>query len=130
MKSRTSNTVFLTSASCTSSWQSKPFPLGTYSGVSFQAAYSGSFVGTLRLQVSNDNGYIYEQARGVSGSITDIYNWTNVPDAAVAISGSFVQGNAFWNYPLAFAKWGRVAYEATGSISGFVTSVCAFGKWS
>lgn len=125
----TTNTLFLTSASCSSSWQSKPFPLQTFVGVSVQAAYSGTFNGTLRLQVSNDNGFNYETSKEQPVPINDIVNWTNVPDPAPAtISGSFAQGNAFWNYPFSYAKWLRLSFEATGSNPGFVQSVAIQGK--
>lgn len=128
MKSFTQNTLFLTSASCSSSWQSKPFPLQTYDGVSVQAAYSGSFNGTLRLQVSNDNGYNYLASKDAPVPTTDIFNWTDVPDSTLTISGSFTGGNAFWNYPFAYARWLRAKYEATGSNPGFVTSLNVSAK--
>jgi hypothetical protein len=112
MTSFTQNTTYITSASCTSSWTGKPFSLASFAGVSFQASLSGSFNGVLRLQVSNDNGYAYWQSKDAPVPRNDVFNWTNLQGQAQVVTGSTGRDTRFFEYPLAQARWARLAYEA------------------
>lgn len=65
-----------------------------------QAYWTGSPVGTLKLQISNDNA-----------------NWTDYTGSSTSVSGA---GNFVWNLVYAGFPWVRVVYtfsSGTGSLS-------------
>lgn len=76
-------------------------------GMSFQAVYTGSPVGSLIVELSND----------ITSEGESVTNWTECSDTEVSISAA---GNSLINYDGVHAKWARVTYtktSGTGSLS-------------
>lgn len=81
-------------------------------GYSLHAVYSGSPVGTFKLQVSNQDVQLRE-------SVTE---WTDLGSSSVSVSAS---GSNMWNISDAFYRWVRVVYtktSGTGSCTITMTS--------
>ena len=75
-------------------------------GYSIQGIITGSPVGTIKLQGSND-----PVPADLSGAT--VANWTDIVDSAQSVTGA---GSVMWNYNGSFYKWVRVVYTAsTGS---------------
>jgi ABC-type phosphate transport system substrate-binding protein len=74
-------------------------------GFSMQAVFTGSPVGTFKLQASNDN---------INAKFPqDVTNWTDIADSSEAISDA---GGITWNFNGAFYRWVRVVYtRSSGS---------------
>lgn len=74
---------------------------------SMQAVYTGSPVGTLKVQVSNDNVPHQNQ----------VTHWTDYTGSSVAISAA---GNTLYNMSFVGYRWARLVYtktSGTGSIT-------------
>ena len=70
--------------------------------VSFQAVYTGSPVGSLSIQCSND--------QGLDNAGTGVVNWSSYPSSthAVAAAGDFP-----WEIPNTAFRWFRLVYTFT-----------------
>ena len=95
---RVANKTLLTSGDMSGNITSDKFPLNQVYGYSIAAIYTGSPVGSLKLQGSNDPD---------SANVT---NWDDIDDSAQAVSGA---GIGMWNYNGAFYLWVRVVYTFT-----------------
>lgn len=84
-------------------------------GVSIQAIITGSPIGILRLQGSNDygsrNSSIPDQGQGV-------VNWSDIANSDTPVAGA---GSASWNFQGSFYKWIRLIYVATSG-TGNITA--------
>lgn len=76
-------------------------------GCSIQVVITGSPIGTLDLQASNDFGTI--KPAGPDQGNPGIVNWTDVTGSSTAVSGA---GTVLWNFEGAYYKWLRVNYTA------------------
>jgi len=77
---------------------------------SIQAVISGTAVGVLSLQGSNDVGSPFTPFTGAT-------NWTDITGSNANVTGS---GSVFWNYQNCGFKWVRMVYTAssgTGTIT-------------
>lgn len=80
-----------------------------------QAEWSGSPIGIISLQVSNDNVPISPTIGGDPAA--NVVNWSDYTNSATAVSGA---GNFMWNMTLMGFKWARVIYtrtSGTGSLT-------------
>ncbi len=72
---------------------------------SIQAVYSGTPVGSLKLQASNDIVTL-----GAGGGQPAITNWTDISGSTVGISAA---GNYLWNVSNFGYRWTRLVYTQT-----------------
>lgn len=80
-----------------------------------QAVWTGSPVGTLKIQVSNDI-----VPDGVGGDqASNVVNWTDYTNSSQSISGA---GNFVWNVLEAGYRWVRLVYTKTSG-SGTINAV-------
>lgn len=114
--------VIFDSADMSASLQSEPIYLGHIMHYSIQLKYTGSPVGTFKLQVSNDLGEVDAQTRLVQGRA--VQTWTDVADSSVAVSGA---GDAMWTVENIGYRWARVIYTASSG-TGAIVSARANGK--
>lgn len=84
--------------------------IDAYSGVSFQAVWTGagSPVGNFTLEVSNDNVLPVESGGDEAANVT---HWTTVGGSSTAISGD---GDLSYNLSQTHYRWARVTYTRTG----------------
>ncbi len=73
---------------------------------SIQAVYTGAPVGTLQLEISNDNPYIPSSGNPA----VNVVNWIPYSGSTVAVSGA---GSFMWNVLTTGNRWVRVTYTAT-----------------
>lgn len=98
-----------------------PVYLGHIVNYSIQLVFTGSPVGTLSLQCSNDPGFPTGNSPVVQSS--NVTNWTIITGSSQAISAA---GNVVWNVENAGYTWVRVDYVATsgaGSLTSARTNV-------
>jgi len=104
-----------TSSNMGASFNSTPVWLGHIVNYSIQLVFSNSPVGTLKLQVSNDEGNPSlaptEQSEGVT-------NWTDVTGSSQAISAS---GDHTWDVANTGSRWCRFVWTRSSG-SGTLTS--------
>lgn len=79
--------------------RSNVYDVRTYEGFSIQAKYTGSPVGTLKIQVSND-----DPLDTVTQSFVDLAN----SDVAVSAAGTYV-----YNVEIAYYGWVRLFWDVT-----------------
>lgn len=101
----------------TTSCISKGIDLNQLNLASMQAYYTGSPVGTLKVQVSTDNVPV-----GLgSDPASNVTHWTDYTGSSVAISAA---GNELYNMSFIGYRWARLIYtktSGTGSISAVLT---------
>ena len=88
--------------------------LANLMGFSFQTVLTGSPVGTLKLQMSNDVGTITSAADHTGTGVT---NWTDITGSSFSVAAA---GNWGWDYTLPGFRWVRMVYtpaSGTGTIS-------------
>lgn len=105
------NEKIISQADMSTSFLSKAILLDQIYGFSFQAVFTGSPVGSFKLQASNDD----------VKNESDVTNWTDVADSSAAVSAA---GDLTYNYEGCFFKWVRIVYTA-GSGSGSCNVVYA-----
>lgn len=86
---------------------------------SIQAVFSGSPVGTLKLQISNDIVPVAPVAGNPVGSnpAANVVNWTDYTGSSTAVSAA---GNFVWNVFDVGYRWVRVVYtrsSGTGTLN-------------
>jgi len=91
-----------------SSFNLKPLYLGHVANYAIQLVFTGSPVGTLKLQVSNDPGK--PDAGSEAQKYADVTNWTDLGNSSQAISAS---GDHVWTVENAGYTWVRAVYTAT-----------------
>lgn len=96
---RFANEKAVNNADMASSFVSPPIVLDQVYGFSFQAVFTGSPVGTFKLQCSNDDVKLASQ----------VSNWSDIASSSKSITAP---GDIFWNIDNAFYKWVRVVYTA------------------
>lgn len=96
------------------SQQSEPVDLNYRYGIAIQAVFTGSPVGTARLQGSCDFG---ARNQPQAGGNDQVVNWTDIADSDAAITGA---GSASWNFQGSFYKWIRLVYISTSG-TGTIT---------
>ena len=94
------NEKVVNAVSMASSFNSSPILLDQIYGFSFQAVFTGSPVGTFKLQCSNDDVKLESQ----------VSNWSDIASTSQAVSAA---GSILYNVNYAFYKWVRVVYTAT-----------------
>ncbi len=94
----------------------RPLWLGHICNYAIQLVFTGSPVGTFKLQASDDPG----QPDGASNSnqAIGVSNWTDVMDSSQGIAAA---GNHMWTVQNAGYTWVRVVYTAASG-SGSLTS--------
>lgn len=97
----------------------RPIWIAHICNYSIQLVFTGTPVGTFKLQGSNDEGQI--NASGSSQQYTGVSNWTDIVDSSVSVSAA---GNVMWNVENAGYLWVRVVYTR-GSSTGSLTSARA-----
>lgn len=95
------NEKILEAKSMTLSFQSIPVQLDQIYGFNLHAIFTGSPIGTFKLQASNDDVPLASQ----------ISNWIDISGSSQAIIAS---GSVMWNYNGAFYRWVKVVYTAAG----------------
>lgn len=86
-----------------------------------QAVFTGSPVGTLKLQISTDN--VPAPTLGSANMASNVVNWSDYTGSSVAVTTS---GNFVWNLSFIGYRWIRLAYTKTSG-TGSLT-VTASGK--
>ena len=87
--------------------RSNVYDIRTYQGYSIQAEYSGSPVGALKIQVSNDDPLD-----------SPTQDWVDLADSEIAISSA---GTYVFNVEIAYYGWIRLVWTATSG-SGTLTA--------
>lgn len=95
-----------------SSFQTGVMPLEYRQYFSIQATITGSPVGVLSLQGSNDFG---RENAPFNPSV--VANWTEITGSSAAVSGA---GSVMWNYQNCGFKWVRLVYVATSGTGSIV----------
>lgn len=104
------------------SFVSDGFWLGHIVNYSISAVFTGSPVGSLQLEVSNDKGL--EDKRLGGWDSTGVVHWTVDTQSPFAISAA---GDVTWNVQNAGYRWVRVRWNRTSG-TGSVTSLRANAK--
>ena len=91
---------------------------------SIQALWSGSALGTLKLQISNDN--VVVKPAGAVDPAVNVVNWTDYTGSLSSTSGAAGSSNFMWNVLYPGYRWVRAAY-VNASGSGALT-IQYFGK--
>lgn len=91
-----------------SSFTIRPLYLGHICNFAVQLVFTGSPVGSFKLQCSNDPGRPF--LPGESAAYADVVNWTDISGSTQAISAA---GNHTWQVENAGYLWLRVVYTAT-----------------
>ncbi len=102
---RFDNTLIVNASDASVTIISSPVTLESIYGFAIQSVFTGSPVGTLKLQASCDPGTVTAGAYG-----TNVNNWNDIPGYSTAISSS---GNTMYNLDAQFYKWVRLVYTAT-----------------
>lgn len=98
------------------SFNSRPIWLGHICNYSIQLVFTGSPVGTFKLQLSNDAGHPNAQAKAEQSA--DVTHWTDITDSAQSISAA---GDHSYQVANAGYTWVRVSWVAISG-SGSLTS--------
>ncbi len=93
---------------------------------SIQALWSGSGIGELKLQVSNDNPSPPLSGPAGTDPAAKVVNWTTYSGSASSTSATSGSSNFMWNVVYPGYRWVRVVYTATSG-SGALTCQY-FGK--
>ena len=102
----------------------RPIWLGHIANFSIQIFFTGSPVGTFKLQMSNDYGFNNSGSPNTPKEVLQtakITNWTDIVDSPLAVSAA---GNVAWNFQNAGFEWVRVVYTPTSG-TGTITSAKA-----
>jgi hypothetical protein len=97
------NFQIFTNVAMTADRQSLPIDANQYGLVDIQAVWTGSPVGMLFIETSNDVG-----STDTSGVVTGVTNWTTYSGSVLATSG--VAGNFAWHIWATGFKWARLSY--------------------
>lgn len=92
-------------------------------GIAIQAVFSGSPVGTVKLQGSCDHG-----GSGMPGQPPNdaaVVNWNDIKDSSTAVTGA---GIVDWNYNGVFYNWIRLVYTATSGTGSLTVTVKTKGE--
>lgn len=100
------------------SFNLRPVWLGHICNYSLQLVFTGSPVGTFKLQASNDHGM---PDGGQTPQALNVSNWTDVTGSSQAVSAA---GNIMWNVENAGYTFVRVVYTVTSG-TGTLTSARA-----
>lgn len=114
MKKKPTNFALLTAADLSFSQTSNPLFVEDYDRGSIQATFSGSPVGTVSLQISNDQGV---NPTSNPADVKGVVNWTTLPAYTQAISAS---GSVVWSLEEITWSWARISYtrtSGTGSLT-------------
>jgi hypothetical protein len=85
-----------------SSISSNPINLNQKYGFSIHSLFTGSPVGTLKIQGSNDVG--------TDGIGSGVSNWSDIPGAIFSVTAS---GDAMFNLDATYYNWARLYYTST-----------------
>lgn len=113
------NTLLLNGADASADIASSPITLESIYVFAVQAVFTGSPVGTIKLQVSCDPGRTTSNAYG-----TDVANWSDLAGMSASISAA---GLVMFNVTDAGYKWVRVVYTAASGIGGLTVRFNAKG---
>lgn len=116
----------LTNGDMSSDLESIGIDLNQIVACSIQAVFTGSPVGILKLQVSNE---ILPPAASNSNPISsnpaaNVVNWTDVTASMVAVASD---GNFVWDLPQMGFKWIRLVYTHTSGSGSLSASFSAKG---
>ena len=99
---RTQNKQIITNGDLSGNVTAPAILLENIYGYSVQAVLTGSPVGSIKLQASDDEGTDL-----IGGGVT---NWTDITESITAVTTS---GNIIWNVTSSFYRWARVVYVFT-----------------
>lgn len=105
----------------TSTIVSDAIPLDQIIAFAIQAVYTGTPVGTIKLQASCDAP---ERTNQTSNGTSTPMNWTDVIDSPYAVSGA---GTFMWNVTTSGYRFVRVVYTNTSGIGVLGALMCAKG---
>jgi len=114
-KRNVTNEQFMTAQAMAADFYSEPIKMTLAKGFNIRLEFTGSPVGTLKLQASLDTTNKHSLVPTGSG-------WSDIPDSSQAVAAA---GDHLWIDTRKY-KWVRVAYTATsgsGSCSGVYYSV-------
>jgi hypothetical protein len=116
---RTNNVILVNNADASVTIDSPAYSLDQVWGISLQAVFSGSPVGTVKLQGSDDSG-VGPTSQYPNAPI--IVNWTDIVNSSNAVTGAM---NVVWNIADPFQKWIRLVYtpaSGTGNLTLTINS--------
>lgn len=105
--------------SSTTTYTSTPMQLEFMVNYCIQAIITGTPVGTIGLQASNDEGIISYPNPGLASPVTSVTNWTDIANTSTAVTGA---GTVMYNVQNCGYRWVRVSYTNASS-SGTITVV-------
>ncbi len=108
------NFQIFTNIAMTGNLYSSPINASEYTLVDLQAVWTGTPVGTLYVETSNDVGTI-----NPDGSISGLVNWTTYSGSAQAAGGA--AGDFAWHIWATGFKWCRLSY-LFGSSTGVLNA--------
>lgn len=106
----------------TSTITSNPIRLDQIYGYAVQAIYTGSPVGTLKLQASCDTPP--NQSQVSNGGPDTVTNWTDITNATQAVTSA---GNFIFNVNGAFYNYVRLVYTNTSGTGALTAQICIKG---
>jgi hypothetical protein len=89
---------------------------------SYYAIWTGSPVGTIKVQVSNDNVVALP---GSTNPSSNVVNWLDYPSTTQTVSGA---GSFVWNFSDAGYLWSRVYYTFTSGTGSLLINACVKGN--
>ena len=116
---RFDNTLVVNAADASVTVTSSAITLENIFGYAIQVVFTGSPVGSLKLQASCDQGSNPINASAIGAGIT---NWNDIAGTTVAISSA---GLTLYNMDAQYYKWVRIVYtpdSGTGTVSARINS--------
>lgn len=102
----------------------RPIWLGHIANYAIQLVFTGTPVGSFKLQASNDVGQI--NSEGATTQVAGVTQWTDITDSALSVTAA---GDIMWTVENAGYTWVRVVWTATGgSSSPTLTSARCYVK--
>lgn len=102
---------------------SNPFPLDQIYGFAIQAYWTGSPIGSFKLQASSDApGKTTQTSNGGPDIVT---NWTDIDNSTTAAAGS--PGNYMWNFNGCFFRYVRLVYTNASGVGSLSAEICEKG---
>lgn len=97
---KVANEKVIVNADASADFESKPILIDQIYGFGFQAIFTGSPSGVLKIQASNDDVYMSDL----------VVNWTDVADSSATLAAA---GDVMYNFNGAFYKWIKLVYIAS-----------------
>ena len=123
MKANTSQLNFANAVMTgTTTIVSDPIPLDQIYGFAIQAIYTGTPIGSIKLQASSDAPLHTSQTS--NGGPDVVTNWVDIANSQYTIAGT---GQYMWNYNGAFFRYVRIVYTNTSGVGHLAAEICIKG---